>query len=181
MKRTSEASLANLPVYLQRFGIDHPPSTVLAVEAESMSAESAQSAEREFDLDRWVRNTLGGVQQMREAAEGGMTDFEMAVSGLEQLEAGVREIRTTASSFKRRAESTRGLAIRRRAAGQRGLVQSMTEWVSRADEWLSAAETLLPAIHDARWEIMAIRAEREEAGDAPAFDSASELVAFLEG
>ena len=95
-----------------------------------MSAESAQSAEREFDLDRWVRNALGGVQQMREAAEGGMTDFEMAVSGLEQLEAGVREIRTTVSSFKRRAESTRGLAIRRRAAGQGGLVQSLTEWAA---------------------------------------------------
>lgn len=169
-----------LPLNLEQFGIDSPRSAILAVEAETLTAEASRPASREFDLERWVRNTLGGLKQLREAAEGGMKELGTAISSLEELEAGVSEIRAKASSLKRRAETTRSLAVGRRGTGRRGVVQSLTEWVSRADRWLSAAGTLLPEIRDTRWAIMAIRAEREEAGDAPAFEDAKELIAFLE-
>ncbi|MFP3939023.1 MAG: hypothetical protein ACLF0P_01835 [Thermoanaerobaculia bacterium] len=65
------------------------------------------------------------------------------------------------------------------AAGRQLLLQSVEEPVARIEAWIEASEALLPAYRDARWKLMALRADHEDAGDAPVFEDPEQLEQYL--
>jgi len=52
--------------------------------------------------------------------------------------------------------------------------------ISAADRHAEAIAGILELLRDARWQLMALRAESEEPGDAPVFDDPEDLLRYLQ-
>lgn len=164
-------------LYLEQFGIESPPAVVWNAEEESLQHDAERPAEEQFDLDRWVAETTGGLSKLvAEASDSRQIDLDRAVEELEEIESGVRGFRSRAARIRREAPIWRRLGAR---SGLRDGVREMTYFVNAAEHWLRATGIVLPALRDARWQLLAIRAEREDPGDAPAFEDADSLIAHL--
>lgn len=165
-------------LYLVQFGIESPPAVVWHVEEEALQHDLDRPAEEQFDLDRWVVNTRGGLERLTAEADSSRIDLDRAISELEEIEAGVSRILGDAAKMRREAPIIRS-RVARQGASER--VREMTYFKNVAEEWLRATKAVLPAIRDARWQLMAIRAEKEDAGDVPTFEDADSLIAYLTG
>lgn len=165
-------------LYLEQFGIESPPAVVWHVEEEALQHDLDRPAEEQFDLDRWVVNTRGGLERLIAEADSSPLDLDRAISELEEIEAGVSRILSDSAKMRREAPIIRS-RVARQGASER--VREMTYFANVAEEWFRATKAVLPAIRDARWQLMAIRAEKEDAGDAPTFEDADSLIAYLTG
>lgn len=164
-------------LYLEQFGIESPPAVVWTAEEEALQRDAERPAEEQFDLDRWVANTAGGLARLvAEAEESKQIDLDRAIGELEEMESEARSVHGRVAKIRREAPIWRRLSARK---GLRDDVRKMTFYANSAEHWLRATKAVLPALRDARWQLMAIRAEREDPGDAPAFEDADSLIAHL--
>lgn len=164
-------------LYLEQFGIESPPAVVWTAEEEALQHDAERPAEEELDLDRWVAETTGGLARLvAEAEESRQLDLDRAIGELEELESEAGIVQGKVAKIRREAPIWRRLSVQK---GLRDDARRMTFYANRAEHWLRSTEAVLPALRDARWQLMAIRAEREEPGDAPAFDDADSLIAHL--
>jgi len=164
--------------YLEQFGISSPPAIVLEMEQGSLNYDADRSAEKEFDLDEWVRNTTGGIAELLAKADAGGIELDRAIVELEQIGATILDTHRKAEALKKRVSEGRSFAAKLSLTDE---VRRMTHHANTVDHWCRATKAVQVSVRDARWQIMAIRAENEESGDAPAFDNAEDLISFLTG
>lgn len=170
---------------LDDLGIRQPPA--LQVPAGRAGARGARRpADEPDDLARFASETVANLDRLVEQAEE-----ELASEGVEFLGALIERLATIEE--RTRAEC-RDMQRTRETAGQvRRLLQELPESapgrdellsgiqrpLARMEQWLESVEAVLPAYRDARWKLMALRADHEDPGDAPVFDDPEELEQYL--
>lgn len=165
-----------LALYLEQFGISAPPAIVMHAQEESRQWEIERPAEVQSRPQQWSRETLGGVRKLLSDADAGTADLDKAIAELEALEAQIRRLYTKTMNVKREGEIVLARLVRQQ---DREAAQGIRGDINMSQQWLDAGEIVIPALRDARWQLMAIRAESEDPGDAPAFDNADDLISHL--
>jgi len=163
-------------LYLEQFGISSPAAVLVHEQEESRQWEIEQPAEIQSMPQQWFREAMGGVRKLLSDADAGAADLDKAIAELEAVETEIRRLYTETMGVKREGEIVRAKVVRQQ---DREAVQRVNRNINLAQQWLDAAKAVIPALRDARWQLMAIRAESEDPGDAPAFDNADDLISYL--
>lgn len=96
-------------------------------------------------------------------------DWEAAIGGLKEWEKSLKEdVRPTIERLKQVQKDLTGVAPAERPKA-----------TAMADRHINTILSTLEALRDARWQLMALRADVEDPGDAPVFENPDELLRYL--
>lgn len=170
---------------LSEFGKD-------AVEAE-LPSETAQArspreiwlnavndlAQRTVRLERQSVRVREGLERLieslaAEAERGAVSvDPDEVIESLRESEQGIKaDLFPTLRQMKSTRQGTFSLPNTSSAERARAIAAS--------DRYTKAVTDMLELLRDARWRIMALRAEHEDPGDAPVFDNSQALLQYLD-
>ena len=165
---------------LDQYGLHNPPAVVHVAESSGLSRDQIRAAEKEFDVEQWVRNSVDGVGRLIAAAEDGkVPDVEAAIEALQHLEGELLEPRGQLQETLDDLEKIRERALRGPLGIRGSVLADVTRLSGKLETISQAIGTVLRSYRDGRWNLMTIQADREPAGDAPAFEDADSLLAFL--
>lgn len=164
------------------YGLHNPPTTVQVVEDESTSWDRERAAEEEFDFEAWARETTEQVNSLTAAAEHWDAEgLEGAITRLDELEAELRKTRRQLQRARATSKNLKARLLRTMTPGTRGsLLADATQVEHGLMKLLGPVESVLRCYRDARWQLMAIQAQREPEMEAPVFDNTESLLAYLQ-
>lgn len=170
---------------LDDLGIRQPPG-LLVPASHPGGRGAATPADEPDELAQFGSEMLTNLDRLVEQAEEQVASegVEFLGSLIERLATIEERTRAEWRDVKRSRETAcqvRGLLqeLPESAPGRDELLTGVQQPLARMEQWLEAAETVLPAYRDARWKLMALRAEHEDSGDAPVFDDPEELEQYL--
>jgi hypothetical protein len=170
---------------LDDLGIRQPPA-LLVPPSRSGARSAGKPANGADDLGHFARETVANLERLVEQAEEqvvseGVEFLGALIERLASIEAGTRaECRDMQKSSETARQVRRLLQeLPKSAPGRTELLKGVERPLARMEQWIEAAEAVLPAYRDARWKLMALRADHEDPGDAPVFDDPEELEQYL--
>jgi hypothetical protein len=161
------------------YGLHNPTTVVHELGDDAISRDREQAAGEELDFEQWARENVERVDKLTADAGVGKVEPGPAIAHLEHLEA---ELRPVWQQVRRTAATARNLesqAMRMPAAVRVKLMAQTATLLINVSKLLNLIGSVLRAYRDGRWELMAIQAENEPEGEAPVFDDAKSLLAFL--
>lgn len=168
-------------VSLEELGIRQPPPLVEAG-GQPGGERSAESDSTHVELELFAGETIANLERLvaqaeEEVASRGTDFLDELIERLAAIEEGTQkqwhEMKTTRDAARRVQRIFEDLPDA--AAGKEALLHGIEDPTARIEAWIQAAEALLPAYRDARWKLMALRADHEDSGDAPVFDDPDQL------
>jgi hypothetical protein len=176
----------HIALSLDDLGIRQPPPLVESRDRSRGKRARGSHQAAHQDLARFARETVDNLERLVAQAEE-----ELAAEGVEFLGALIERLAAIEEDTRAQWRAIRGSRetarqVRRlledlpeSAPGRQGLLLGLEQPLARIEEWVQAAEVLLPAYRDARWKLMALRADHEDPGDAPVFDDPDQLAQYL--
>ncbi len=170
---------------LDNLGIRQPPPLVESRGRSRGKKDLGSRQAAQQDLSRFARETVANLERLVTQAEQ-----EVAAEGvdlgalIERLEAVEKDTRAQWRDVRLSRETARRIRsllqdLPESAPGRRALLLGLEQPLARIEEWVQAAEVVLPAYRDARWKLMALRADHEDPGEAPVFDDPEQLEQYL--
>lgn len=170
---------------LDDLGIRQPPPLVESRGRSRGEKDRGSRQAAQQDLSRFARETVANLERLvtqaeqEVAAEG--VDLGALIERLAAIEEATRaqwrEVRVSGETARQVRRLLQDLP--ESAPGRQALLLGLEQPLARIEEWVEAAEVLLPAYRDARWKLMALRADHEDPGEAPVFDDPEQLERYL--
>jgi hypothetical protein len=140
----------------------------LNTHAEAVGHLERQASRVRSAIDRFLSTPSG----KRQSGDGSI-ELDETIRDLEGWEKSLKEdLLPSLETLKRIRQDT--FSLRGTAPGERAKA------ISTADRHAKAIAGILKLLRDARWRLMALRAESEEPGDAPVFDDPEDLLRYLQ-
>lgn len=163
-------------VLLADYGLENPAAVVQADDDGSRAEDLG-----DFDFGRWVEAVHQRVEKLVGRAEEGELDrLDEAIGHLEKLENELKRVRIQLRLTLDRAAQLRGHVSQMSSGIRSSLEADMAQVEESVQQILSPVDAVLRCYRDGRWSLMAIQAKKEPEGEAPIFDDADALLAFLQ-